>query len=192
MGHSRIEKGKTHERIVAIAAKRFREKGLAGIGIAEIMREAGVTVGGFYKHFGSRDDLVAEAVGSALGSWRRRMEAAAAAGGPAVTYERVVDTYLSEAHCKNPGLGCAVSALAGEIARSGERARVLVGERIRNSIQWIADLIGGEDEDSARAKATLAFSAMVGAVVLARAVPDEKFSREILKTVGDQLKEMHS
>ena len=192
MGHSRIEKGKTHARIVAIAAKRFREKGLAGIGIADIMKEAGVTVGGFYKHFGSRDDLVAEAVGSALGGWRRRMEEKAAAGGPAVTYEKVVDTYLSEAHCHNPGLGCAVSALAGEIARSSERARALVGDQIRNSIQWIADLIGGEDKDMARAKATSAFSAMVGALVLARAVPEEKFSREILKTVADGLKELRS
>ncbi|MFZ0796223.1 MAG: TetR/AcrR family transcriptional regulator [Terriglobales bacterium] len=191
MGHSKAEKGNTHERIVAIAAKRFREKGLAGIGIAEIMKEAGVTVGGFYKHFGSRDDLVAEAVGSALGSWRRRMEAEAA-GGSAVTYERLVDSYLSETHCNNPGFGCAVSALAGEIARSGERARALVAEQIRKSMQWIADLIGGEDKDAARSQATFAFSAMVGAVVLARAVPDEKFSREILKTVGDRLKELHS
>ena len=67
MGHSTAEKAKTHKRIVAIAAKRFREKGLAGFGIAELMKEAGLTVGGFYKHFDSRDDLVAEAVSSALG-----------------------------------------------------------------------------------------------------------------------------
>ena len=62
MGHSRAEKAKTRERIVTLASKRFREKGLTGIGIAELMKEAGLTVGGFYKHFGSRDDLVAEAI----------------------------------------------------------------------------------------------------------------------------------
>ena len=67
MGYSKAQKARTHKRIVAIAAKRFREKGLAGFGIAELMREAGLTVGGFYKHFDSRDDLVAEAVNSA---WR--------------------------------------------------------------------------------------------------------------------------
>jgi TetR/AcrR family transcriptional repressor of nem operon len=62
MGHSRAEKVKTHKRIVTLASKRFREKGLTGIGIAELMKETGLTVGGFYKHFGSRDDLVAEAM----------------------------------------------------------------------------------------------------------------------------------
>jgi len=66
MGHSRAEKEKTHKRIVKIAAKRFREEGLAEVGIAELMKEAGLTVGGFYKHFGSRGDLVAEALGYTL------------------------------------------------------------------------------------------------------------------------------
>lgn len=192
MGHSKAEKEKTHKRIVAIASKRLREEGLAGVGIAELMKEAGLTVGGFYKHFDSRDDLVAEAVGSALGIWRRRLEAAAASGGPPVTYERLVDGYLSEAHRDNPGAGCAVSALAGEIARTGERTRALVTEQIRKSIEWIASLIGGKDKDAARAKAILSFSAFVGAVGLARAVADEKFSREILKTVAEVLKELRS
>ena len=65
MGHSKAQKTKTHKRIISIASKRFREKGLARVGIAELMKEAGLTVGGFYKHFDSRDDLVAEAVSSA-------------------------------------------------------------------------------------------------------------------------------
>jgi len=95
MGHSKSAKGKTHKRIVTIASKRFREEGLAGIGIAELMKEAGLTVGGFYKHFKSRDDLVAESVGSALGFWKRQVDAAAS-GGPPVTYESLVDDYLSE------------------------------------------------------------------------------------------------
>ena len=77
MRHSKAEKAKTHKRIVAIAAKRFREEGIAGIGIAELMKEAGLTVGGFYKHFKSRDDLVAEAVGSALGVWKHQVDAVA-------------------------------------------------------------------------------------------------------------------
>jgi len=80
MRHSKTEKAKTHERIVAIAAKKFREQGLAGIGIADLMKAAGLTVGGFYKHFKSRDALVAEAVGSALEMWKERIDAASAAG----------------------------------------------------------------------------------------------------------------
>ena len=71
LGHSKVEKAKTHKRIVAIASKRFREEGLAGGGIAELMKQAGLTVGGFYKHFASRDDLVAEALVSALEMWKR-------------------------------------------------------------------------------------------------------------------------
>ncbi len=94
MRHSKAEKAKTHERIVAIASKRFREKGLAGIGIADLMKEAGLTVGGFYKHFDSRDALVAEAVGGALELWKRQVDAAVS-GGPPVTYESLVDEYLS-------------------------------------------------------------------------------------------------
>jgi tetracycline repressor-like protein len=74
MRHSKAEKAKTHERIVAIASKRFREEGLAGIGIADLMKEAGLTVGGFYKHFKSRDALVAEVVGRALELWKRQVE----------------------------------------------------------------------------------------------------------------------
>jgi len=75
MGHSKAEKAETHKRIVKIASKRFREDGLSGVGISELMKEAGLTVGGFYKHFESRDDLVAEALSSAFGGWKRRVEA---------------------------------------------------------------------------------------------------------------------
>jgi TetR/AcrR family transcriptional repressor of nem operon len=192
MGHSKAEKEKTHERIVAIASKRLREEGLSGVGIADLMKEAGLTVGGFYKHFDTRDDLVAEAVASALGRWKRRMEAAAASGGPAVTYERLVDSYLSEDHRDNPGAGCAVSALVGEIARSSKRTRALVTGQIQNSIEWITSLISDKDRDWARAKAILTYTAFVGAMGLARAVSDEEFSREILRTVAELLKKQHA
>jgi TetR/AcrR family transcriptional regulator, transcriptional repressor for nem operon len=72
IGYSKAQKARTHKRIIAIASKRFREKRLAGFGIAELMKEAGLTVGGFYKHFDSSDELVAEAVSSAFGDWQRR------------------------------------------------------------------------------------------------------------------------
>jgi TetR/AcrR family transcriptional repressor of nem operon len=122
MRHCKAEKAKTHERIVAIASKRSREEGLAGIGIADLMKVAGLTVGGFYKHFKSRDALVAEAVGRALELWKRQVDAAAS-GGPPVTYESLVDEYLSEAHRHHPGTGCPVSVSAGDLARSDKRTR---------------------------------------------------------------------
>src|SRR6266404_4903759 len=190
MGHSRSSKAKTHKRIVQIASKRFREEGLAGIGIADLMKEAGLTVGGFYKHFKSRDDLVAEAVGSALGVWKRQVDAAAS-DGPLVTYESLVDEYLSEAHRNHPGTGCPIGALAGDLARSDKRTRALVSRKIRDNIELLATLIRNTNETdrgSARSQAVLTYCALVGAIGMARAVSDEELSREILKTAAQRLK----
>ena len=191
MGHSRAEKAKTHKRIVSIASKKFREEGLAGVGIAELMKEAGLTVGGFYKHFDSRDDLVAEAVSSAFGGWKRRVDAAAS-GGPPVSLAKLIDDYLNAAHRDDPGTGCAFSALAPEIARSDKRTRALTTEQVRNDIQLIAGLIPGRDAHAVRSQAILTFSALVGAMSLARTVSDEALSREILKTVAELLKNLAS
>ncbi|MDQ1387281.1 MAG: TetR/AcrR family transcriptional regulator, transcriptional repressor for nem operon [Acidobacteriaceae bacterium] len=190
-GYSKAQKAKTHERIVKLASKRFREEGLAGIGIAELMKEAGLTVGGFYKHFDSRDHLVCEAVDSAFGGWKRRVEAAKSSASP-VSYEKLIDEYLNEAHRDNPGTGCAFSALAPEIARSDTRTRAVTSEQVRNDIQLIATLLPSEDKRTARSQAILTFSALVGAMSLARAVSDEALSREILKTVGEHLKRFAS
>jgi TetR/AcrR family transcriptional repressor of nem operon len=187
VGYSQTQKRKNHERIVRTAAKRLREKGLAGVGIADLMKEVGLTVGGFYKHFDSRDDLVAEALRSALGTWRRQADLAAS-GGPPLTYAKLVDDYLSEGHRDHPGTGCAVGALAGDIARSGKRARALLTEEIRNAFHLIADLTTGKDQGPARSGAILTLSALVGAIGLSRAVSDEALSREILKSVGELLK----
>jgi len=187
MGHSRAQKTRTHKRIVSIASKRFREKGLAGFGIAELMKEAGLTVGGFYKHFDSRDDLVAEAVNSAFGGWKRRVDAAKS-GGASVSIAKLIDDYLNAAHRDDPGTGCAFSALAPEIARSDKRTRSLTSEQVRNDIQLIATLLPDKDKRTARSRAILTFSALVGAMSLARAVSDEALSREILKTVAERLK----
>ena len=113
MGYSQAQKERTHKRIVAIASKRFREKGLAGLGIADLMKEAGLTVGGFYKHFDSRDELVAEALSDAFGTWQRQKEAAESSGKP-LSFEKLIDDYVSDVHRKNPGAGCAFSPLAPE------------------------------------------------------------------------------
>ena len=187
MGHSKAEKTETHKRIVKIASKRFREDGLAGVGIAELMKEAGLTVGGFYKHFDSRDDLVAEAVSSAFGAWKRRVDVAAS-GGPAVSYAKLIDEYLNEAHRDNPGTGCAFSALAGEIARGDKRTRAFASEQLEKDLQLIAGLLPGKDKHAARLKAILTMSSLVGAMSLARAVSDRELSSEILNTVGAILK----
>src|ERR1700687_4052647 len=169
MRHSKTEKAKTHKRIVTIASKRFREEGLAGIGIAELMKKEGLTVGGFYKHFKSRDDLVAESVGSALGFWKRQVDGAAS-GGPPVTYESLVDDYLSETHRNHAGTGCPVGALAGDIARSDKRTRAAVTREIRDNIELVATLIrdkNEQDKGTARSQAVLTYCALVGAIGIA-------------------------
>jgi TetR/AcrR family transcriptional repressor of nem operon len=188
IGYSKAQKARTHKRIVAIASKRFREKGLAGLGIAELMKEAGLTVGGFYKHFDSREDLVAEAVNSAFGGWQHVVDAAKS-GGPPVSYKKLIDDYLSEPHRDHPGAGCAFSALAPEIARSDKRTRALTSEQVRNDIQLVTALHPAKDKRTARSRAILTFSALVGAMSLARAVSDETLSREILSTVAELLKD---
>jgi TetR/AcrR family transcriptional repressor of nem operon len=155
------------------------------------MKEAGLTVGGFYKHFKSRDELVAEAVGSALGTWERQVDAAAS-GGPPVTYASLVNEYLSETHRKHPGTGCAVAALSGDISRSDKQTRALVTGNIRDNIKLLEDLIrdtGTKGNSSARSQAVLAYCALVGALGVARAVSDIRLSREILKTVAGLLKD---
>jgi TetR/AcrR family transcriptional repressor of nem operon len=187
MGYSKAQKARTHKRIVAIAAKRFRERGLAGFGIAELMKEAGLTVGGFYKHFESRDELVAEALTAAFGGWKRQVDAAAS-GGSSASFAELIDSYLSEAHRNNPGTGCAFSALAPEIARSDKRTRALTSEQVRNDLELIAGLLPAKDKRAARSRAILTFSALVGAMVLARAVSDKELSHEMLKTVAELLK----
>jgi TetR/AcrR family transcriptional repressor of nem operon len=189
MGHSRAEKTRTHERIVTLASKRFREKGLTGVGIAELMDEAGLTVGGFYKHFASRDDLVAEAMRSASGDWKRKLNAAASGGAP-ITFEFLVDDYLSEAHRDDPGAGCPVSALSADVARSDKLTRALVTAGAKENIELLASTIreAGEENKPARSRAMMTYCALVGAIALARAVSDEQLSREILKTVARLLK----
>jgi TetR/AcrR family transcriptional repressor of nem operon len=187
MGFSNAQKQKTHKRIVGIGSKRFREKGLSGFGIAELMKEAGLTVGGFYKHFDSRDELVAEALSDAFGFWQRQQEAADS-GGPPLSFEKLIDDYVSDVHRKNPGAGCAFSTLAPEIARSGKRTRALTSDQVKADIELIVGLLPGRDNRARRSRAILTFSALVGAMSLARAVSDEALSQEILKTVADLLK----
>jgi TetR/AcrR family transcriptional regulator, transcriptional repressor for nem operon len=148
---------------------------------------SGLTVGGFYKHFDSRDELVAEALSDAFGTWQRQKEPAQSSGKP-LSFEKLIDDYVSDVHRKNPGAGCAFSALAPEIARSDKRTRALTSDQVKADLELIVGLLPGSDKRAARSRAILTFSALVGAMSLARAVSDESLSHEILKTVADLLK----
>jgi TetR/AcrR family transcriptional regulator, transcriptional repressor for nem operon len=130
---------------------------------------------------------VAEAVSAAFGIWQRQKEVAESSGQP-FSFAKLVDDYLSDVHRKNPGAGCPFSALAPEIARTDKRPRALTSEQVRRDLELIVGLLPGKDKRAARSRAILTFSALVGAMSLARAVSDEALSREIMKTVADLLK----
>jgi TetR/AcrR family transcriptional regulator, transcriptional repressor for nem operon len=130
---------------------------------------------------------MAEAIRSAFGSWKHQVDAAAS-GGPSFSYPELIDGYLNEAHHNNPGTGCVFSALAGEIARSDKHTRALASEQIRDNIQLITDLLRIKNKKTARARAILTYSSLVGAMSLARAASDEALSFEILRTVAELLK----
>ncbi|RSZ45984.1 MULTISPECIES: TetR/AcrR family transcriptional regulator [unclassified Variovorax] len=189
MGHSKANKEQSHARIVQTAAARFREEGVDGVGVSDLMKEAGLTHGGFYRHFASRDELVAEAVESALSDGSRAVEAVAASkASRQVVAATLVDAYLSTAHRDSLATSCAVTTLAGDVARSNERARAAYTQQVNTYLDLLANLAAAEKSKGKRAKAIAALSSLVGAVSLSRAVNDEALSREILKAAADELK----
>jgi TetR/AcrR family transcriptional regulator, transcriptional repressor for nem operon len=180
MGYSKSDKAETHARIVSVAAKRFRELGLEGIGIAEVMKEAGVTAGGFYKHFDSRDELVVEALATAfqdLDRWEENTD----------TLTKVLKAYLTEAHRDAPGTGCALGALLGDMSRASRSAKAVYTARLKRTLAYSTDLVPPNGDSDRRGRAILTISAMLGAINLSRAVSDPNLSREILKRTRDEL-----
>ncbi len=189
MGHSQMEKQRTHERIVEIAARRLREEGLEGVGVADLMKEAGLTVGGFYKHFASRDELVAEAMQTAFGEWERKL--AEKGMTPAdVAMDDYMDMYLDLGHRDNPGSGCAFATLNGELARSDPKTREIATQRIRRNIDIMTKRMPDADAAAARQKAILALCAMAGAISFARVVDDPALSEDILQSVKAVLQDV--
>jgi TetR/AcrR family transcriptional repressor of nem operon len=183
MGYSQAEKAETHARIVALAAARFREKGLDGLSIADLMKEAGLTHGGFYKHFASRDELVAEAVAAALASTSSQPTPEGKERGLA----EFIKSYLSHPHRDNPGTGCAVCAFMNDMSRASDKAKALYTEQVRRNIETFSRKLPAGTERERRAKAIMTISAMAGALGLARAVQDAGLSDEILSTVSKTL-----
>ena len=180
MGDSRRDKQATHARIVRVAAKRFRERGLDGIGVADVMKEAGVTVGGFYKHFGSRDELVVEALATAFKDvdvWEEHAEDIA----------QLLQNYLTDAHRDAPGTGCAMGALLGDMTRGSKSVRALYTARVKRSLAFFSAFFPSSPRSDKRGRALLILSALLGAINLSRAVSDPNLSREILSGVCEQL-----
>lgn len=165
-------------RIVAAAGRLIRERGIDGVGIDAIMEAAGLTHGGFYRHFPSKDELVAEAV--ALG-----LDGAPSADD--ASRDAYLERYLSPRHRDDRGGGCVMAALGGDIARGGAGARSALTRAVVGQITRFARWFEGRDDASAREQAIVTLAGMVGALVLARAVDDPALSDEILAAARSRL-----
>ena len=172
---SREKAAENRERVVEVAAEQFRAHGFDGIGVADLMRAAGLTHGGFYGNFASKDDLEAEAATRAFADTTRWMrERALAADDP---FAEAVGLYLSPAHRDRADTGCAISALAQDAPRGSEQLRTAFAEGIENYFKLIDELSGGD-----RRKSEVIYSTMAGALTLARAVTDRAQSDQILES----------
>jgi TetR/AcrR family transcriptional regulator, transcriptional repressor for nem operon len=186
MRHSKEDKAASHDRIVTVAAARIRESGTEQPGVAEIMGAAGLTHGGFYKHFGSRDELIAEAVERALTDSESRVpELTAGAEDPLAAF---ADAYLSVAHRDDPATGCGVVALGADMPRVGGPAQEAYRAQVERYLAHLQQLLGDDDE-ATRSRATVTLSAMVGAVMIARALGPTPRSEEILRVVREAVRE---
>jgi len=182
MRHSKEDKTASHERIVAAAAARIRESGTEQPGVAEIMRAAGLTHGGFYKHFGSREELIVEAVQRALTDIP---ELTAGAEDPLAAF---ADAYVSAAHRDDPATGCGVVALGTDVPRVGGPAQEAYRAQVERYLARLQQLLSGDDDD-VRRRAAVTLSAMVGAVMIARALGPTPRSDEILRDVREAVRE---
>jgi TetR/AcrR family transcriptional repressor of nem operon len=183
---SREQAAENRSRIVDVAGVLFREKGFDGIGVADLMKAAGLTHGGFYGHFKSKSDLAAEccerAAERSLDKWADLTDNAR--GDPLAV---IVAHYLSERHRDAPGTGCVFSALGGDVARQGGPVRRTFSNGLAALIDHMTAVAPGRTRAMRRKTALATMSEMVGAMVLARAVDDPDFSREILTAASADL-----
>ena len=189
MRYSKEHKFQTHARIVKRASVKLREKGAHGIGVADLMKEAGLTHGGFYAHFDSRDALVIEAFTHAMDRstehWRKQTETVPAEK----RLSTIVNSYLSPLHRDNPGQGCAVPTLGAEIARESTKTRRAFAARMQQMIEMLAKQFHGVPPRTARKQAMAAMATMMGSLVMARIAGNSELSDEILKSGRDAILE---
>lgn len=173
-------------RIVETAAKLFREKGFDGIGVADLMKSAGLTHGGFYGHFESKEALQAEASGKATEGapmrWQRMIDAA-----PDTPVSAVASRYLTPRHRDNPGDGCVLAALGADAYRAGPGVRTAMTGGILQQVGVLAAALHGGSDEERRHRAMAAYATMVGGLLMARAVDDGALSEEILAAVAAAL-----
>ncbi|MDR6775278.1 TetR/AcrR family transcriptional regulator [Azospirillum sp. BE72] len=183
---SKEQAAENRRRVVEVASALFRERGFNGIGVADLMKEAGLTHGGFYGQFASKEDLAAEACASAMAITARRW-----AEGPGTKGDdglaAMLESYLSPRHRDHSAAGCPIAALGVDVARQGGVARSAFTRGLRPFIDLLQGLVPGRSEEAKRKAALATLSGMVGALILARAVDDPALSDEILEAARTSL-----
>jgi TetR/AcrR family transcriptional regulator, transcriptional repressor for nem operon len=180
MRYSREHKQETHARIVRKASIRLREKGAHGIGVADLMKEAGLTHGGFYAHFDSREALLIEAFAYAMDRSMEYWRKTTAEASPEKRLATIVDSYLTAVHRDDPGRGCAVPTLGAEIARESPKTRKAFAAKLEQMIEMIAEQLPDLPPKAARKQAAATLATMMGTLVLSRIAGNGEFSDEIL------------
>lgn len=180
-------KSRTHQRIVKSASRQFRAQGLSGPGVARVMRASGLTVGGFYKHFRTRDDLVAEAVAESLRDVRERLLSSARQAPTGEAWKQIIKNYLSIEHCQHADAGCPIPALAPEISRTKASVKKRIAGMLKQHREEIMPFVPGSTIAEKERTFIVTMSAMAGAVALARTMTDIGDKQRILNTVRDHL-----
>jgi TetR/AcrR family transcriptional repressor of nem operon len=190
MKKSKKEAAETRKRIVETAAAEFRQHGIEGIGLADLMASAGLTHGGFYKHFQSKEQLVEEALAVASTSTVQEMnEVLSGAPGLRGLHE-MIGWYLSSEHRDNAACGCPLAALGSEMARSGEGVRETTTAGFLKMVDGIASHLEGHSPAAAKKVAIFIASTMIGAVTMARIVNDPELSATILREAKKRLTQL--
>jgi AcrR family transcriptional regulator len=166
----------THERIVGAAARAIRRSGYSGTGVADIMKDVGLTHGGFYAHFASREAMLAEAADQAGAESVATLTRVAAAAPAREAFRSLIQAYLSKEHVKHAETGCPVAALGSEMPRQAAKVRRAATRRIKEVIDLVARHSPEQGTPGAYEHALVTVATMVGALVLARAVDDPKLS----------------
>ncbi|MET0330706.1 MAG: TetR/AcrR family transcriptional regulator [Dyella sp.] len=177
---SKEQASKNRQRVLDLAAQRFRERGFDGIGVAELMQQAGLTHGGFYGQFASKDALMGEACAQVM---RDSMETvhAMAAKQPDEPWQAIYAGYLSEEHRQKPGTGCLLAALGSELARQAPATRQALTTGFASMAALLAGYMPGATPQQQRQQALAAYAGMIGAQICARAVDDPALATEILQ-----------
>ncbi|MEO8923052.1 MAG: TetR/AcrR family transcriptional regulator [Caldimonas sp.] len=173
------QKAETHERIVRAAAASIRRNGFAGAGVAEVMADAGLTHGGFYAHFGSRDAMLAAAADGAGADGVAQLARIATAAPAGTGLAALAESYLSDRHVERAERGCPVVAAGSELARQSPEVRHAATERIKEMIDLLERHGGAWGEEAGHDEALARLSCMLGAMIIARAVDDPVLSRAV-------------